>query len=202
MLTGKLKMHYAPKPPVLPLNRPFTTEIKRIPRPSGNMLPWAVMNCEFRDLEGALRDQLLCRLKNLKLQRRLLAKSKLTLKLALGEVMAVETMDKSKWRIRNAVSPTFKETNCRALVECIRGHSSSEDEVSRLQEAREEKPTMKAALSKGSHCPGCGRQHLQELCRFRDITCCHCNKRGYLAQVIKAFIWLSHHHYRPIISRN
>ena len=51
------------------------------------------MHCKFTDLETALRDQLVCGLRDEKLQQHLFAKKELTFNIALEEAMTVEAAD-------------------------------------------------------------------------------------------------------------
>ncbi|KAG8128495.1 hypothetical protein E2320_015321 [Naja naja] len=53
------------------------------------------MYCEFRDLKDLLLDRLICRVRDVSLQRRLLAKPNLTLNIALDEASATKTSIKA-----------------------------------------------------------------------------------------------------------
>ncbi|CAI5791650.1 Hypothetical predicted protein [Podarcis lilfordi] len=48
------------------------------------------MQCEFRDLDDALMDRIICGVRDIHLQRRLLAKPDLTLQKAIEEAVASE----------------------------------------------------------------------------------------------------------------
>ncbi|KAG8132955.1 hypothetical protein E2320_010775 [Naja naja] len=65
----------------------------------------AALHCEFKDLNGALLDRLVCGLKDLQIQHRLLAKPDLMLQSALDEACAAELSNKSMVEIHGASSP-------------------------------------------------------------------------------------------------
>ncbi|CAI5780662.1 Hypothetical predicted protein [Podarcis lilfordi] len=51
------------------------------------------MHCEFRDLDDALMDRIVCGVRDIHLQRRLLAKPDLTLQKAIEEAVASEAAE-------------------------------------------------------------------------------------------------------------
>ncbi|KAG8147945.1 hypothetical protein E2320_023036 [Naja naja] len=63
------------------------------------------MYCEFRDLEDLPLDRLICGVRDVSLQRRLLAKPNLTLKIALDETRATKTSIKAMATIQKDKSP-------------------------------------------------------------------------------------------------
>ncbi|KAG8128558.1 hypothetical protein E2320_015402 [Naja naja] len=65
----------------------------------------AALHCEFKELDDALLDQLVCGLKDLRIQRRLLAKSDLTLQPALDEACAAKLSNELTVEIHGASSP-------------------------------------------------------------------------------------------------
>lgn len=62
----------------------------------------AALHCEFRELDDMLLDQLVCGVRDLKLQQRLLARSDLTLPIAMNEARAAEMLVQSSAEIQRA----------------------------------------------------------------------------------------------------
>ncbi|KAG8126719.1 hypothetical protein E2320_021776 [Naja naja] len=89
-----LSKHYSPKPSRIARHHVFRRRTQAEGETiSGYMaaLQTAALHCGFRDyLEDMLLDQLVCGVRDLKLQRHLLAKGDLTLKLAIEESQAAE----------------------------------------------------------------------------------------------------------------
>lgn len=88
MLQNKLRHHYAPKPSRIAHRHAFHHRNQAEGESINSYiaaLRKAALYCEFRDLDDALLDRLVCRVKDIKLQRRLLAKTNLTLQMVLDK---------------------------------------------------------------------------------------------------------------------
>ncbi|KAG8123181.1 hypothetical protein E2320_018510 [Naja naja] len=88
-LMAKLKNHYAPTPSRIAQRHAF----RRREQAEGESvsqfmagLRTAALHCEFKELDEVLLDALVCGLRDLRIQRRLLAKPDLTLQSALDEL--------------------------------------------------------------------------------------------------------------------
>lgn len=152
----------------------------------------AALHCEFRELDDMLLDQLVCGVRDLKLQRRLLARSDLTLPIAMDEARAAEMSAQSSAEIQRA-QPTGVHPP--ANPHSIHHEDSEEEEaalvdgeVSRLKTARKSREFTLSKQSKPSqgNCLGCGGQHRRAECRFKTAVCRRCGKRGHLSRVCRA----------------
>ena len=116
-------------------------------------------HCEFRiTLDEMLCDRLLCGVRDIRIQRRLLAEPKLTLKRALDLALAIEAADKDVSEIRKADG---------------QGGDASVN-----------KGDVK--VNKGSEvkCPRCGGN--PNSCNFKDAKCYCCGKVDHLARLCPA----------------
>ncbi|XP_060546776.1 gypsy retrotransposon integrase-like protein 1 [Pantherophis guttatus] len=151
----------------------------------------AALHCEFRDhLDEMLLDQLVCGIKDLKLQRRLLARSELTLQVALDEARAAEMSGRSAAEIHRYQTPSLANPKPLSVhyEDSDQGESSDEErEVSRLK-ATQRKRGGSTKLFKFAQdtCLGCGGNHRRTDCRFKTIVCRRCGKRGHLSRVCRA----------------
>ena len=107
-LQSKLQNHYAPKPSRIARRHAFHHR-NQAEGESINQyvaaLRKAALYCEFGDLEDALLDRVVCGVRDIKLQRRLLAKTNLTLQMALDEAQAAEMSNQSTAEIQKSNSP-------------------------------------------------------------------------------------------------
>ena len=116
-------------------------------------------HCDFRDqLEEMMRDRLVCGVNDEKIQRRLLAESRLDFKKALELARAREIADKNTRDIQQGNS------------------------VEKLKE----QPVNRLSKQQGKHaakeCYRCGGKfHGAEKCRYKDEKCYRCHKKGHKA---------------------
>ncbi|CAI5767526.1 Hypothetical predicted protein [Podarcis lilfordi] len=108
----KLCNHYAPKPSKITDCHAFyhrnQAEWKSINNYT-TTLQQAAIHCEFRDLDDALMDQIVCGVRDICLQRLILAKPDLTLQKAIEEAMALEAAELSAQEICKASSLYLKD---------------------------------------------------------------------------------------------
>ena len=115
-------------------------------------------HCEFGiTLDEMLRDRLVCGVRDIRIQRRLLAEPKLTLKRALDLALAIEAADKDVSEIQKAD-----------------GHGG---------DASVNKVDVK--VNKGSEvkCSRCGGNHYPKRCQFKDAKCYCCGKVGHFTRL-------------------
>lgn len=114
--------------------------------------------CGFDNfLVQALRDRLVCGLKDPAIQRRLLAESDLTLQKAMDIAVSMEVAEKST----------------RQLVQ-------SEVKVQEIHGQRKGSDKFKKA------CWRCGQSsHPEDKCRFQALECFKCGRKGHMAKVCK-----------------
>ncbi|KAG8131826.1 hypothetical protein E2320_009745, partial [Naja naja] len=91
---AKLKNHYAPTPSRIARRHAFHQR-KQAEGETVNQFKSAALHCEFKELDDALLDRLVCGLKDLRIQCRLLAKPDLMLQSALDKACAAELSNKS-----------------------------------------------------------------------------------------------------------
>lgn len=130
----------------------------------------AALQYEFRELDDMLLDQLVCGVRNLKLQQRLLAHSDLTLPIALNEARAAEMSAKSAAEIHQrfhsggSIPPSTPQT--------VHYDKSDLDETSddrgsvfHLKVAwKKQRPAVSTLPH--TKCLGCGGPHSWANCRF------------------------------------
>ena len=157
-----LVSHYSPKP-ILIAERykfhrrnqhesetvaQFVVELKRL-----------ALKCEFGTfLEEALRDRLLCGLKSVQIQKKLLAERDLTFKKAFETAQSMELANKEDFRHTSVpVDDTVNKVGRYASS----GHST-EDAVS---------------------CFRCGGKHSPSGCWARPVQCYKCHNKGHLSKM-------------------
>ena len=121
-------------------------------------------HCHFEaTLDDMLRDRLVCGVRDVQVQRRLLAEPRLTFKKAFELSQSAEAAEKNARVLQSSQKP--KAT---ALV----GYHQS---------GRPKGPTPSAP------CYRCGdRQHSAQDCRFKTAECHHCKKKGHIAKVCRS----------------
>lgn len=90
-LLGKLKNHYAPAPSRIARRHAFHQWIQREGEAINEYMAslWsAALHCNFHDLDDVLLNQLVCGVKDMRLQWRLLACTELILQTAMDEARA------------------------------------------------------------------------------------------------------------------
>lgn len=152
-----LTAHYSPKP-ILIAERfkfhrrnqlesesiaQFVVELKRL-----------ALKCEFGVfLEEALRDRLVCGLKNVQIQKKLLAERDLTFKKAFETAQSMEMANKEDFR--DVSSPL-------------------DESVNKVSKFNNGKPPSDVR----GGCFRCGQRHQPSVCRFRAAQCFKCQRKG------------------------
>lgn len=129
------------------------------------------------------RDQIICGVKDLNLQRQLLAKPNLTLQMALDKARATENSIRSTAALQKSTNPTVLRQNATVHQDSTerKGSTDEENEVCRLRSVR--RRTSEGTMM---GCKGCGRNHMRSACHFKDAICWKCDKKGHLARVCRA----------------
>ena len=127
--------------------------------------------CEFGQfLDEALRDKLVCGLKNESFQKRLLSEPKMDFAQALNLAQALEQAASQ--------AASFHDQAGQAETGSGQGVSSSEVPVNRVF-SQAKRVTMKPR-----QCWRCGRAgHFPSVCRFKDARCHKCGKAGHIKPV-------------------
>ena len=116
-------------------------------------------HCDFgTGLNDALRDRLVCGIRDEGegVQKRLLTKENLTFDKALKMAEAAEQAGKDAAQFHN---------------------------TSRLEKPLED---VHVVQSGGLSCSGCGGRHLRSKCRFKDVQCRFCKKKGHIERVCRS----------------
>ena len=157
-----LTAHYSPKP-ILIAERfkfhrrnqlesesiaQFVVELKRL-----------ALKCEFGVfLEEALRDRLVCGLRNVQIQKKLLTERDLTFKKAFETAQSMEMANKEDFR--DVSSPL-------------------DESVNKVSKFNNGKPPSDGR----GVCFHCGQRHRPSACRFRAAQCFKCQKKGHVAKM-------------------
>lgn len=160
-LTEVLKRHFEPKPLVIAERFHFHSRSQAADESVADFMAQLrrlSKHCDFQDyLDQALRDRLVCGLRNEGIQRRLLAESDLTLTRALELAQGMEAAEKNAKSLKGTV-PAVHNVNTGV-----------------------KRPPVQ------STCHRCGRtNHEAKDCRFRDAVCHFCNKKGHIAPVCRS----------------
>ncbi|XP_032072036.1 uncharacterized protein K02A2.6-like [Thamnophis elegans] len=195
-LMAKLKSHYAPSPSKIASRHAFHQRSQAEGESVSAYvaaLRSAALHCEFRDLDEALLDRLVCGLRDLKLQKRLLTKSDLSFQKAFDEVRASEIAAASlatiaKTRAANAAQPANAFNTVTGQPDSESEESDAEtynEDINRLDEASRKSWQRQKSRPK-SACSGCGGNHERAECRFRQALCQRCGRKGHIARVCRA----------------
>ena len=156
-----LKRHFEPKPLVIAERFYFHRKNQGASESIAEYLAELrrlATNCEFGEyLSDALRDRLVCGLRNASIQKRLLSEANLTLTKA-GEI---------------AQGMEAAENNAKRL------HGEDGTQVYRV--------TPPGRTGPEKLCYRCGgANHTPSVCRFREATCHKCQKKGHIAKVCRS----------------
>ena len=122
------------------------------------------VNCKFgANLNELLRDRIVCGTSDTKIQRRLLAEPKLTLKRALDLAIAIETSEKDAFDLQKSKLPV--ENVIHKLDDTVRD------------------PKRQNIVYKCSRCDG---RHSPTQCRFKEAKCHACGKIGHISRACRS----------------
>ena len=117
-------------------------------------------HCKFDNLESMLCDRLVCGIQDPRIQRRLLAESKLTFKQAFELAQAMESADRdAKTLLNNSSTP-----------------------VHTVQTQQQQQQARRPSPRADQLCYRCKGKHSSKTCRFKDVECRNCKKKGHIAR--------------------
>ena len=123
-------------------------------------------HCKFDALESMLCDRLVCGIQDPRIQRRLLAESKLTFKQAFEIAQAMESADRdAKTLLINSSTP----------VHTVQATKQRQKQLNRRPPPRAEQP-----------CYRCNGKHPANSCRFKDAECRNCKRKGHIARACRS----------------
>ncbi|XP_076660799.1 uncharacterized protein LOC143364225 [Halictus rubicundus] len=134
------------------------------------------LNCNFKEIEVALRDQFVCGLRDHETKVELFKKSSLTFNEAYKEATSHESAEK------NATSSLNTGKPCGSKKEEIFAMSNANKKHWRKQYSENPQPPKNYQYGKGKMtCYCCGKpNHTANVCRFKEYTCHGCKKKGHL----------------------
>ncbi|XP_015280720.1 PREDICTED: uncharacterized protein K02A2.6-like [Gekko japonicus] len=180
-ITKKLKAHFSPQPSEIACRHAFYKRNQAANETIADFvaaLRKAARPCNVADVEIALRDRLVCGLRDERLQQRLFAKPTLTWAVAYEEAVAAEAADRSTKEVRQRQATTEQHVHSQCNEE--EGVDALED----VNAVKGKRTQMKTAPSKT--CSGCGGKHQRDACWARDLECRACGRRGHIARVCRA----------------
>ncbi len=163
-LVETLKAYYSPKPLVIGERYRFW---KRDQEPGETVATYIVVmrklasTCSFGlFLDEALRDRIVCGLRNDVCRRRLLCEDRLTLKRTIDMAHAMELAEKNSMELS--------------------GHGGRS--ATAVNKVFTHKKPNKQTGSKEKECWRCGGKHAPKTCRYKAFKCHNCSKVGHLAK--------------------
>ena len=154
-----VKEHHTPPPSVIVQRFKFNFRSQREGESVGEFvaeLRRLSEHCKFdATLDDMLRDRLVCGIRDVRTQRRLLAESDLKLKKAFELAQAAEVAEKNAKDLR------------KPIVGAVH--------------ALPKQPGTPVS----DNCSRCGGKHAAATCRFKDAECHFCHKKGHLAKVCR-----------------
>ncbi|KAG8137290.1 hypothetical protein E2320_004538 [Naja naja] len=185
MLQSKLQTHYVPKPSQIAHQHAFHHR-NHAEGESMNKyiaaLQKAALQSEFRDLDDALLDRVVCGVRDVKLQWCFFAKTDLTLQMVLDKAQAAEMSNQSMAEIQKSNSSPALWKPVTVHHEDA-NHDESADEDDDICCLKSSKGRNVATEKRQPTCAGCGGNHLQMACKFRNVICQRCEKKEHLARV-------------------
>ncbi|CAI5771789.1 Hypothetical predicted protein [Podarcis lilfordi] len=163
----KICNHYAPKPSKIAAHHAFYHRNQAEGESINNYttaLRQAARHCKFRDLDGALMDQIVCGVRDIHLQWRLLAKPDLTLQKAIEEAVASEAAERSAQEICKASSPRLAREPVPVHHEEASSNEASSSEDDDVHQTKREHRKFQQKSKGQQECAGCGGNHSHAKC--------------------------------------
>lgn len=175
ILMGKLKAHYVPASSHMSQRFTFRQRVQKEGESIHSYmasLRTAAIDCEFPNLDDSLLEQLVCGVRDARLQCRLLAKNDISLQSALDEACAYEMSEKSSAETHRAPSSLATARSAAVHHDDVFSDdpTDEEDDVSRLKSSPRGKRQTERKPQQAP-CLGCGENHPRSLCHFKTAVC-------------------------------
>lgn len=132
-----------------------------------------------------LLDWLVCGVRDINLQRHLLAKPNLTLQTALDEARATESSNRLAAALQKNGSPPASRRTATVHWESTEHEESTDiEDVCRLWSKK--KRASSEADDRQPICASCGNNHPRAACRYKEVICQRCDWKEHLARVCHA----------------
>ena len=160
------KEHYTPKPSVIMCRFKFNTSFRQEGEPMTQFITRLrdlASHCEYgASSKELIRDRLVCGVRDDTLQRTLLAVAKLSYEKAYELAVLHES----------AAQNSRLLSTSHAMPVAVHYRASSTNPSSEDAQPRQ--------------CYRCGRSHAAKMCRFKDVVCNFCSKRGHIQRVCQS----------------
>ena len=169
-----MKQHFNPKPIVTVQCFKFNTRIRAEDESVAKYveeLRHIAIHCGYGDsLKDMLRDRLICGINNKQIQCRLLAEKRTDFEslLEIAQLMESAARDAKQLALAGAEKPAVRE----------------EANIKKI--SKRKKPQNNGRWDSTVHsCYRCGGKHSPHKCRFTEVVCHYCQRRGHIAKVCR-----------------
>ena len=133
-------------------------------------------HCQFGDtLSDMLRDRIVCGINDQRIQRGLLAESDLTLTKAMELSLAMESADKDADTLKAGATGVANAQLVLQMPATSAGRGRTH-----------KRNPPKADLSSNATCHRCHGKHLATVCRFKEVQCHACGKKGHISKACRS----------------
>lgn len=181
-IVGLLKNHFSPKPSEIYQRFKFHRRNQQDQESVAEYiaeLRRLAEHCNFgNNLDLTLRDRFVCGMRDEMVQRRLLSETVLTFAQAQEKALAAEAALQNTREIRGASAPVVNTDYVAPGTSHRKDYAPVEiDQVSNRNQAPRHFQSHK--------CSGCGGPHFRGVCRFKNVECYYCKKKGHLEKVCR-----------------
>ena len=172
-LTKTLRTHFEPRPLII-AERFYFNQRNQLPNESiadyMAILHKMAKSCKFGEfLDAALRDRFVSGIRSSSIQKRLLTEEELSSAAALQLAQSMESTQSSSTKLQGSETPSVNHTSMPSHRVRGRGRSFSQSSSGTSQD-------------KSKACYRCGGKHSPTTCKFAEVVCNNCHKKGHIAR--------------------